>query len=499
MNRLILDHFRRWLWVLALVSVLEFGLGWLIASHPEQNFEFWGLLLALWTGANLLSFDFRRGIGRAVAVLPLTARQIGRGWWLATVALPAIALAALLFLGAGTFYHFHPDKVFPADRLALACLFNVAWLGVVFTCVFPAPGLYGNGWERAGASFLSLLGASFLSLLSVVTLLGGMIYFQDASKKPFKCALLLGVGALLTVAGWFRAGRFVLGPASFRLATPQNKVPRSQPGAFDDSFRRLEALRPPATASRLRRRLFDRLMRWLEGMAGGNPRGEHHAPGGCGGIPFLISATFVRGFLYVAAMVALMALVRHWQRRMMSHDMDILLFATNGSFMSCWFIIFYQIVPVLPHLRFLRTLPISVSSLAGVMIAMAILPLIALGALAAGVAGLSVGTPGAVTVLKSYALILAPASLCVFFAVCRGSGVPAGALVLLTMFGFLVAPLWLKGILHNPEIPFRLTGAFVALCVLLAFLLTRRALLHSSRAYRVQASPFGKWAWTMGR
>ena len=81
MKRLMLDYFRRWWWVLALVGIFEFRLGWSIANRPEDNFEFWGLMLALWTGANLLSFDLRRGVVRAIAPLPLTARQIGRSWW----------------------------------------------------------------------------------------------------------------------------------------------------------------------------------------------------------------------------------------------------------------------------------------------------------------------------------------------------------------------------------------------------------------------------------
>jgi hypothetical protein len=44
---------------------------------------------------------------------------------------------------------------------------------------------------------------SVFSLLTTIMILGGMIYFQDASKHPLKCALLLGIGRLLTVVSWF--------------------------------------------------------------------------------------------------------------------------------------------------------------------------------------------------------------------------------------------------------------------------------------------------------
>jgi hypothetical protein len=220
-------------------------------------------------------------------------------------------------------------------------------------------------------------------------------------------------------------------------------------------------------------------------------------------MPLLIRATFVRGFCYIAAIIALMALLSRWQRQMMppgmAGDMEVMLIGTMGSVMSCWFIIFYQLMPVLPHLRFLRTLPVSATGLAGVMIGIAVLPLLALGAVVAGVAALSVGTPLAVTVLKSYTFMLAPGALCVFFAVWRGMGVPTGALVLVTMFGFFLAPLRLKGYFHQPEFPFIQTGAIVALCVLLAFLLTRRVLLSGSRAYRIQASPMAQHPWFQGR
>ncbi|MGD0412766.1 MAG: hypothetical protein ABSC18_13820 [Verrucomicrobiota bacterium] len=485
MNRLILDYFRRWWRVLALCGALEFGLGAFIASHAKENFEFWGLLIALWAGANLLLMDLKNGMARSVAVLPLTMKQIGRGWWLATVGIPAVALAALLFFGAGTFYYFHPRQVLPADRLGMAGLFNVAWLVVVFICSSAAPGVEGKGWRRARTVVLNLLAA--------ITLLVGMLYFQNAAGKPIKRALLLGIGALLTVESWVRAERFVLGRAGFRLATPQFKGARGQPGAADESLRRLEAHRPPATAWwGLRRRLFDRYLRWVEGMAGRNPRGEHHAPGGYGGIPLLIRTIFVRTFLTGAALLVLMTLSFMAVQSPLHSQIPgglISLF----PFMFLFLVVFMQPTPALRQLRFLRTLPVSATRLAGVMISMLILPIIAVGALTAGVTGLALGGPAAIGVLKGFTFMLAPAALCIFFHVWRGGGTPMNILLLLTLFGFQMAPLWLQGILHHPNIPFVQTGAFVGLCVLLAFLLTRRAIQRSRHAYLVPANQFSHW------
>jgi hypothetical protein len=51
---------------------------------------------------------------------------------------------------------------------------------------------------------------------------------------------------------------------------------------------------------------------------------------------------------------------------------------------------------------------------------------------------------------------------------------------------------------HRP-IPFSLGGPLAAGCVLLAFLLTRRALRRSSRTYRIQANVFNKDPWGAAR
>jgi hypothetical protein len=147
MMRLMLDYFRRWWWVLALAGLFELWVGSLIANRPNDPFEFWILMGSLWAGANLLSFDFKRGALRAVAGLPLTGRQVGRAWWVATVPLPAIGLAALLFLGAAAFCQLHPDKSLPTTQLALGSLFSLVWLGNVFPMIFGVTRGWRMGWN----------------------------------------------------------------------------------------------------------------------------------------------------------------------------------------------------------------------------------------------------------------------------------------------------------------------------------------------------------------
>jgi hypothetical protein len=448
MKRLMLDHFRRWSWILVPVAVFEFVFGWFADGSLNQYsvdvsavFQF-----ALFTGAFLLLFDLQRGIVRTVTALPLTTGQIGRAWWLATVGIPTAASVALFFLGAGMCHIFQPTQVFPAGRLAIASLLILLMQGTGFTLIFNIrPGLYGNGWERARNIIFGTLEGILIG--------GGIWFFQDVTRNPAKFAILLGVGAVYTVVGWFRAERFVWGRASLRLAALQ----------------------------------------------GNNPRGQHRAPAGYGGIPLLLSTSFVRTLLMGVAIVALMPLFMALGGHMNSWHQVIEAIGGLGIVFPFWFVIFFQLIPALLQLRFLRTLPIPATRLAAMMIAMTILPLVALGALVAGVAGMALGMPTALTVLKSYTLTLAPASLCIFFAVWRGVGMETYALLIFTMVGFQTVPMWLQVVYHSREVPFSLAGLIVAICVLLAFVLTRRALMHSSHTYRVQANPFGNFAWGTGR
>ncbi len=465
MKRLILDHYRRWWRVLALSAALEFGLGFTIAADPKMPFEFWAFLLALWTGATLLSFDLKNGALRALAPLPLTSRQISRGWWLATVPIPAIVLALLLFSGAAVFCHIDPSRALPAERLAMASLFTLVWLGMDFTLVFNATrGFYGSPWR-----FIS---NSFISILTVTAFFGSMAFATNASKSPEKSAVLLGLGAVLTAIGWLRAEQFELGRAGIYLG----RAGQIDMGRPDRSGVHLTPLQTKVRTA------------------------PHLVPRGYGGMTFLLNSTFVSAFLNLVAMVALMALVWLYQDQAIARSRNMVMgLVPMGSVMCGWFVIFFRFMPLLRQLRFLRTLPVSATRLAFVMLAAVLLPLMAAGALVAGIAGLFLGTSEALTVLTSFTLVLAPAALCMSFAVWRSDRIEVYAFLLLTMVGFLLGPMYLRMLFHYPEHSNILIGPVVSICLLSAFLLTRLVIRRSSRAYRVQTNACGNLLGGSGR
>ena len=171
--------------------------------------------------------------------------------------------------------------------------------------------------------------------------------------------------------------------------------------------------------------------------------------------------------------------------------------ASSGN--SFWFMSFFALIPALLQLRFLRSLPISAARLAAVMVATAILPLAALCALLTGTAAVVLGFAPAAGILKSYAGILAPCSLCIYLFVRLGVGTLAYALMVLTTILFQAVPLWTYWFFEHRETHLGLTVGIVVVCILSGFLLTRRALMRSSRPYRVQANLFSNAAWSAGR
>lgn len=469
MKNIVLDHCRRWWWVFVLGGVYATALGWSVATSAASS-EYWhgkhanslilslamtwnsmvvmqSSCLAVFTGAMLLLSDLQRGFVRAVAVLPLTGRQLGRSWWVATVAVPAAMQIALLFVGAGLFHLFHPDLGIPVARLLLADLLILLWSGAVFVTYFTNYATQGLRWGKL---------CNFFTTATILWMMFGFGLNPNAQKSPYKWALFLGLGLLMTLFGWWRAGQFIPG----------------QTKPFVRGRSRLSAhsiLTPlPIKCS----------------------AGTHPAVDGSGGIPLLGSVTFYRAFLFCLFAAVWMPLAWAWQGQFTSWSSVIELVA--GLIAVYWAISFFVFMPVLRQLRFLRTLPLSASRLALILIVLALLPLLALGGLIAGVAGFSTDATITLLVLKNFLFILAPASLCIAVAAWRGTGVQTYVVVILALIATAFGSLAVR----DRNIPLSVVGAFVAIGVLLAFLITRYTLRRSSHAYRPPATPFDNFPWT---
>lgn len=460
MKRFILDYYRRWSLVLAIGAAVQLIFGWWITVEPKAPIEFIAMAIPICVGEILVLCDLSRGVFRVVATLPLTASQIGRSWWLANVLIPAFILTALLFLGAGAALVYRPDQAFPLNRLSMASLFTVVWLGTMFCLFFPATRKFSNRWQTTFVALVAVVFTLWIVMRAISSFLD-FLSTQDVSINSINFAIFLAGGGFMTFVGWFRALRFDPAGAGVQFGCPKNAA-----GAAGFRLARL-------------------------------PTAPHQPPEGYGGIPFLLRTTFINGLnVYFSGAILILILawiepgfpsfgspsnVREW-------------FNTNIPMITVLltFILFW-LRPSLMQLRFLRTLPISTAKLAVVIIASVILPAIAVGMLMAGIAGLFLGTPAALTFLKSCSLILAPIALCVFFTVWRGGGIQAYALFIVPMIAWaLVISAW-----RNITLPLAGGGALAG--VMLAWLLTYYALLRSRRAYRVQTDPLSGFPWIAGR
>ena len=121
MKLIILDYFRRWWLALAAIfiayvvfqvisirdtnsQIASEGVGATVNHTVAFVHNIFVFQVVMWLGF-LSMFDLQRGGVRTLTILPLTAKQIGRALWLASVLLPALALLVIGFL---TFSIFPP-------------------------------------------------------------------------------------------------------------------------------------------------------------------------------------------------------------------------------------------------------------------------------------------------------------------------------------------------------------------------------------------------------
>ncbi len=329
MKRIILDHLKRWSWLWLVIGVANcFMTGSLL--DEKHNFGALTFQIVLWLGAMQLNFDLQRGVGRTMTTLPVTARQIGRAWWIVSVALPALLLAATSGI-AMILHSTVTTTAFPMNGFVVIATANTLFLGALFFLFVGAlPGWPQNifGWLR--------------HILSIGILMG-IIFIQPGLDTPKGIALLL-VAAVLTVAGWFHSERMVLLRAGFR---PGIQLGKRQPGL-------------------------------------------HKAPAGFGGLPFLWQTLLIRvGYMGIAVVVWLlvMQLTKHGSTKLSPKQIfeaAMPAFSTFGYF----FMFMFLLLPMIMQLRHLRSLPISRTALAAMLVLLPTMPIFAVGLVWAGFHGI---------------------------------------------------------------------------------------------------------------
>jgi hypothetical protein len=433
MKQLILDYLRRWARALAVGVLAELLIGWFGGHLGDDPYRLAALQgeLGLFLGAFLLNFDLQHGMARMAATLPLTARQTGRAWWQAAVAIPAIGFSAAQFLGAGGYWLGHRATSFNWVALGVADVYLFLMLGSVFPLAF----LMGQGGAVTG--WRAYLGGAAGAAWGLV-MVGSMFNVTAAAQHSTMVICFVVVAAGLTVAGWHWAEQLVLLRTGWRSGTGVVK-------------RRTEIGRTPR---------------------------------GFGGIPRFIGATFLRAFLIGAAMMVVMALV-FWLLGSESGDAwDMLrIFPMMGMF-PFMYVVFFALMPALQQLRILRSLPVTATGLAGMLLASLILPLAGLQLLMAMLGWLVSGQGAAVAVANSFLLSLPFMMLCLVVIAWQGQGIGSFLLMIL----FMILAQFIPSILNASDgfhvFSLGVCGVTSGFFLALSFWLLRRSLLRSSRPYR---------------
>ena len=348
MNRIILDHLRRWGWLWALVGIANgFSTGaFLDEKHMDNVFTF---QITLWLGAMQLNFDLQRGISRTLTTLPLTARQIGRAWWLVSVALPALLLVATSAL-ALMIYSSHTGTPFPLNAFMMNATANTLFLGTMFALfVGELP-----GWPQAGLGWLR-------RIFSVALLLA--IMFSRVAYDSWLGIALLFTALGLTFFGWFRAEQMVMQRATFRLGIQFGK----------------------------------------------HPSGQHQTPTGFGGLPFLwqtLAIRIARMAIIVVFWFVIMHFMMHGNSKMTPRQFFAATMPALNSF-GFFAIFMFLLMPVLMQLRHLRSLPISTAAIAAMLTLLPAVPVLIVGIIWAVIGGGGIET---LSGFLAYAAIMSIAS-----------------------------------------------------------------------------------------
>lgn len=462
MKNIIFDHFRRWRLVLIAILIAYFAIqAFSIHESNSQSsadptvasiqhtinivhssFVFQAIM---WLGF-LLMWDLQRGLPRVLTSLPVTPKQIGRAWWLASVAFPAISLGvigllAILFFSGGT------NTLTLMENYSMKWLLATLYLGAMFGALtFMATTMPDNFTDKIRV----LLPNMFFPFTMM-----GFILLQIELLTMTKTILFFAAFAILSVLGWFRAERMVLQRAGFRPVSKSSSKKTT----------------------------------------------PHKIPQGFGGLRYLAQRSFVLSTLIGLAIISWMTLVTSYFHVGPDSVQEIVSRIEGGSIPYVFCILMFSIVPIVFQLRFLRTLPIFPSALAATLVFLPVISITAVGLLVTAVTSMVAGEAVIPPAASSFLMLGAKAAIIVPLVVWRGLEAPTYLLIFLLVLSDSFISLGVTIIFHlgskTPEHPWWISLTIFFLCVAASFALTHRLLTKSSSAYRVRTMPAN--AWSMAR
>jgi hypothetical protein len=461
MKRIILDHFQRWCLVLTTILIAYFifqaatvsennsqtsnELG--IASvHNTINAIHNSLIFQaiMWLGF-ILIWDFQRGLPRVLTSLPVTTKQIGRAWWLASVAFPAIVLgivgllAVLIFSGGANIPILLENYL---TGWSLAAFYLGATFGALTFMKITIPDTFTDRIRNFLSN--SLFGLTIF----------GFLFIQLENPTITTTAQIFAAYAILSILGWFRAEKMVLQRAGFRLVAKSSAKKTAQ----------------------------------------------HKIPKGFGGLPYLVQRIFVQSTLIGLALMTFMTLFMAFLFQGQNRVQAVVSMIQGGSTPYVFFILIFSIVPIAFQLRFLRTLPVSSSALATTLVSLPVFSIAAVGVIVATTGGLLLGETIILPTANNFLILGAKAAIIVPLVVWRGLDVVTYIFIFLMIISDSFIKLGTTILFHlgsnTPANPWWTSFIIFLLFIAISVALTQRLLIKSSSSYRVRTMPANAWSMT---
>ena len=337
MIKLVWDQVRRWWWLWLAVGVAYGCAVWFgVPDKPDWTTAFFPA--AMYVGLLPLSQDISRGdVLRLLRTLPVSAKQIGRAWWWASVGLPGLMLGVitrLVFVLVPALSH----RTISGAGCFRFWLSNTLLFGFMFFLQARGPSsLLRKDAVRRTAGECRYMLLFFVSYFAVL-----MYFYWLFPPQTIRWDGLIAAATGLSIASWFGTEAF----ARRQLEILPTKAAQ---------------VRAVALAGQIAQARVETWFKWIPGVR----NNVIHGVAGPGGLGLLFRTTFYRLLGPGLFLVILIGLMLHWTVPAENYDSFFTVVWRLLAVMY-WFAILGFTLSGRPQMRLLRTLPVSSARLAGV-------------------------------------------------------------------------------------------------------------------------------------